>query len=346
MKSPISPTAKTLGYWAYLAIEKHSKKIFKHEADVISDRDPEALHQMRVGMRRLRSAITSFAPALDLPKPAQEKQIGKIAKRLGTLRDLDVLKEALENHYKPALPSEEQKILETALEYLAKQRSKALEQVRQTLKNKDYKQLKQCLRKWLEQPTYQGIAELPIREVLPDLLLPQVSHLLVHPAWLVGIHVEDSEIKSSKDLSHEAVEKLIAEHGPILHELRKDTKRMRYQMELFTDFYSRTYTAFLEDLKSIQGLLGQMQDSFVLAEFLIDALDSEKDKLPPTLAKQLAETRYQMWQQWQPLQLRYLNAHIRHSFRSELLLPTKEPTNGKAASPIESANGVVTSPQV
>ncbi len=71
---------KFLGDWASLAIKKHLEKIVKHEADVLKDRDPEDLHQMRVGMRRLRSAITGFAPALELPKPAQEKKIGKIAR--------------------------------------------------------------------------------------------------------------------------------------------------------------------------------------------------------------------------------------------------------------------------
>lgn len=66
--------ANTLGDWASLAIKKHLDKIVKHEADVLADKSPEALHQMRVNMRRLRSAITGFAPALDLPKSASEKK--------------------------------------------------------------------------------------------------------------------------------------------------------------------------------------------------------------------------------------------------------------------------------
>ena len=346
MKSSTALTAKTLGNWASIAIEKHLKKILKQEVDVLSDRDPEALHQMRVGMRRLRSTITGFAPALDLPKSAQEKQIGKIGRRLGELRDLDVLKEALETHYQPNLPAEEQKLLATALDYLAKQRSKALEQVRETLKDKTYKQLKQALKAWLEQPEYRPMAQLPIQEVLPDLLLPQVSQLLLHPGWLVGTALEKTEIKPLKDLSHEAIEEQITTHGPVLHDLRKQTKRVRYQMELFTDFYSPTYSAFVQDVKSVQEILGQIQDSFVLAEFLTDALDSDINKLAPTLAAQLAETRYQMWQQWHPLQMRYLNSHIRHSFRAELLLPSKEPANTKTTNSSESSNGVVNSPRL
>ncbi len=315
---------KSLGNWASLAIQKHFQKFIKHEANVLKDRSPEDLHQMRVGMRRLRSAITGFAPALDLPKSAQEKKIGKIARRLGQLRDLDVLREALENHYKPALPSKEQKSLETALEHLDKQRRQTLAQVKETLEHDRYQSLKQSLKKWLKQPSYKEIAQIPIQEVLPDLLLPEVSKLLLHPGWLVGTEVKEGEIHILKDLEPKMVEQKLAEKGPDLHSLRKETKRIRYQMEVFSDFYGESYAAYLQDVKAIQEILGQMQDSFVLAEFLTDVLQSEIKSLLPTLADQLAQTSYQAWQQWQPLQQRYLNLEVRKGFHLAILQPTPE----------------------
>ena len=315
---------KTLGDRASLAIKKHFQKFIKHEANVLKDRSPEDLHQMRVGMRRLRSAITGFAPALDLPKPAQEKKIGNIARQLGTLRDLDVLREALQNHYKPALPSKEQKSLETALVHLDKQRRQTLEQVKETLEHNRYQSLKQSLKKWLKQPNYQEIAQIPIQEVLPDLLLPEVSKLLLHPGWLVGTEVKEGEVHILKELKPKMVEQQLADRGPALHSLRKEAKRIRYQMEVFSDFYGESYTAYLQDIKAIQEILGQMQDSFVLAEFLTDVLQSEIKSLLPTLADQLAQTSYQAWQQWQPLQQRYLNLEVRKGFHLAILQPSPE----------------------
>ena len=319
VRTQTKPT--TLGDWASLAIKKHSDKVIKHEADVLEDRKPEDLHQMRVGMRRLRSAITGFAPALLLPKPAQEKKIGKIAQRLGTLRDLDVLREALENYYKPALPSEEQKSLQTAVVQLEKQRRQALEQVKETLERERYQSLKQSLQKWLKQPNYQEIAQMPIQEVLPDLLLPEVSKLLLHPGWLVGTEAKEGEIHILKELAPEIVEQKLAAQGPILHSLRKETKRIRYQMEVFSEFYGESYNAYLEDVKAIQGILGQIQDSFVLAEFLKNALKSNIKTVLPTLASQLAQTSYEAWQQWQPLQQRFLNSETRQGFHLAILQP-------------------------
>jgi len=89
---------------------------------------PEDLHQMRVGCRRLRSAITGFAPALNPPKPAQEKKVGKIARQLGELRDLDVLREAF--HSQTGFTLRRTKSLETAFEHLNKQRRQTLNRSR------------------------------------------------------------------------------------------------------------------------------------------------------------------------------------------------------------------------
>lgn len=314
----------TLGYWAAKAIETHFKKFLKHEADVLEDKSPEALHQMRVGMRRLRSAIAGFAPALDLPASSGEKQVGKIARTLGMLRDLDVLHAALENDYKPILAKKERKELETALAYLDKQRRTALAEVKDTLEGDRYQSLKQTLKKWLKQPSYLAIAEIPIQQVLPDLLLPEISKLLLHPGWLVGTQVRQGEIEFSDALAPEIIQQQLVEQAAVLHDLRKATKRTRYQMEVFSDFYGTSYQAYLKDMKSIQEILGQMQDSFVLSEFMADALDSKMKNSLPTLAEQLTQKSNQAWQKWQTLQQRYLNLEIRKGFHSAILQPTWE----------------------
>ncbi|HEY9795591.1 MAG TPA: CHAD domain-containing protein [Leptolyngbyaceae cyanobacterium] len=315
------PDPQTFGDWANLALDKHFQKTIKHETNVLKDRDPEALHQMRVGMRRLRTAVTGFAPALSLPKAAQEKKIAKIARRLGELRDLDVLQDTLKNQYLPALPKQEQDALKKVLATLEKQRQKTLEQVQTTLKAHAYQKLKQAFKDWLKQPTYGEFAEISIYDILPDLLLPPVSEFLLHPAWLVGVKIEAGEIDIPGSLTSDQVVKLLNEHGDVVHSLRKQAKRVRYQMELFTDFYGSTYEEHLKNIKDIQSILGEIQDSFVLAAFLTDTLDTEITDQLPTLAAQLTEARYQAWQAWQPLQQRYLNAQTRKDLHQTVLQP-------------------------
>ncbi|MEH2263251.1 CHAD domain-containing protein [Nostoc sp.] len=321
MKLATKTTVKTLGDYAYQAIQKHVKKTWKWEKSVKKDEDPEALHQMRVGMRRLRTAVTRFELALDFSKPVSDKNIGKIARRLGNLRDLDVLKESLENNYKPKLPRKEQESLQTAFTALAKQREDVLSSVQKTLKDESYKSLKETLDKWLDKPSYLPLASITIQQVLPDLLLPEVSNFLLHPGWLVGTQFVDSELKIQKNWEPEKIEKQLTTEGEFLHSLRKEAKRIRYQMELFTDLYGESYEAYLTEVKSIQEILGTMQDSAVLTDWLANVFKSEIQTELPTLATLLTENRYQSWQEWQPLQERYLKAETRHSFHLTILHP-------------------------
>ena len=312
---------KTLGDSAAHAIEKYFRKTIVHEADVLKDKDAEELHQMRVGMRRLRSAVTGFAPVLDLPKQAKEHKIGKVGRILGTLRDLDVMLESLQKRYYPNLPSDEQEVLDQVLLNLLKQRRRALKGVRVVLEHKSYQLLKKAIEDWLEKPQFRAISNLPIAEVLPDLLLPQVSEFFLHPAWLLGTEYEDDQVKVCDDLNTEAVEQKLAAEGTILHDLRKQAKRVRYLMNLFGDFYSEVYEAYVEDVKAIQECLGDIQDSEVLGEFLTDFVESDLKKKLPILAGILAENRYTAWGKWQILQRRYLNSETRQGLRSVLIHP-------------------------
>ena len=311
--------AKTFGDWATIAIAKHYKKILKHETKVLQDKDPEELHQMRVGMRRLRSTMTGFAPALDLP--VDEKQIGKIAKILGKLRDLDVLLETLKTDYVSILPKEEQKILSIAIKALDKKRKKVVKQVKSTLKHQRYQQLKQTIDNWLKNPQYRQIAALEIKEVLPDLLSPQISRLLLHPGWLVGVNIEAGKVQLSDKPTPKIVEQILIERGQALHDLRKEAKRTRYNMELFTDFYCDTYAHYLKQIKQLQSVLGEIQDSFVLREVLEQVFKANIADKMPTLDSKLQANRYQKWQEWELLQQQFLDTKNRKDLRITIQYP-------------------------
>ncbi len=318
--NPISDP-KVFGYWAYLAIEKHFQKTIKHETDVIKDKDPEALHQMRVGMRRLRTAITGFERAIAPPKVARPDQIGKIARKLGKLRDLDVLLDTLENQYLPTLPTSEQKALKKVLANLHKQRQHSLEIVQETLHDKPYQTLNQGLQDWLEEPSYSSFSQLAILDILPNLLLPLVSQLLLHPAWLAGVKIENGEVEINLDMSPESVMEILSNPDEDLHNLRKQAKGVRYQMELFAEFYNSNYQDYLKGIKDIQGILGQVQDSFVLEEFLSNILKSDLTVELPTLTQKMSSSRYELWQEWQKLQERYLNPETRKDLYQVILHP-------------------------
>ncbi|MGL5943295.1 MAG: CHAD domain-containing protein [Waterburya sp.] len=314
-----SESAVTFGDWGKIAVEQHFKKILKHEAAVLKDKDPEELHQMRVGIRRLRSAMIGFAPAIALPKTATEKNVGNIGKILGELRDLDVLKLTIEKEYLPNLPNSEQKYLAQAVQVITKKRKKAFKKVKSTLEKKSYQHFKQDLKEWLEKPEYTNIAATKIDLILPDLLLPQTSKLLLHPGWLVGVDLVAGEINLNSELSLEQVTNLLEQEEEMLHGLRKEAKKNRYNMALFTNFYSEQYFGYLQKIKDLQEILGVIQDCFVLKSFFTNNFKVDLEKKLPILIQKFNQQRYQKWQEWQSLQQQFLDLTTRKEFQKTII---------------------------
>lgn len=307
---------KSFGDWAYLAVDKHFQKILKHEIPVIKDEDPEELHQMRVGVRRLRSAIAGFDSALDLPKACQDKNLGKIGRTLGTLRDLDVLKETICVQYLPYLPEAEQIILTEGLTVLEKRRHKALKQVQKMLNEDLYQKFKQKLQDWLGEPKYQRLGQINIELILPDLLLPELSRLLLHPGWLIGMNFQDAQLSFSENR-----EQTLYLEAEVLHDLRKKAKRVRYLLELFTQFYCDNYQHYLREIKNIQSILGEIQDSAVLGEFLSGALQSNWRTEMPSLVSKIEDNREEKYQAWGELQQKFLQLEFRKDLHSTIEHP-------------------------
>lgn len=65
-------------------------------AGMLVSSDPEYLHQMRVGLRRLRCALQIFAPILTGTKPVRDG-LKRLMPALGTARDWDVLNQRMDH---------------------------------------------------------------------------------------------------------------------------------------------------------------------------------------------------------------------------------------------------------
>lgn len=315
----------TLKELAYQAIAKHYGRIVKQEAGVLKDKNPEKLHQMRVGMRRLKSAIASCTLAVDLPEEVTIKNIATMGRSLGKLRDLDVLLAVLTDHYRPLLPAKEQKHLDKVSKILGKKRQLELERVRQTLHSKLYLHLKQELHDWLEKPKYNTSGDYPLDFVLPDLLLPQVSQFLLHPGWLVGVKFQegfkDGKLESPAISNMDATDLILNPEDTLLHDLRKSAKGIRYSLELFAQFYGESYHLYQQQIEGVQEILGQIQDIHVLIEVLEKRLKSPIAEKLPELADLLLKTRNQKWLEWQKSQQQFLADQTRAEFRQIIQYP-------------------------
>lgn len=315
----------SLGEVAYRGIQKHFKKSTKYQDGVLADRDPENLHQMRVGMRRLRTALEVFGPAIDLPEAAQSSQVTKIAKQLGKVRDLDVLQLWFQHFLSISSTStEEAQEIKRVLGRLNKRRQKKFAQLPKLFKSKLYRQFVAAYQDWLEKPQYQAIAMMPVLDVVPDLLLPLLSQLFLHPGWLVATEPLEGHIYPMVGMSMEALDQVLVQEGPDLHDLRKQMKRVRYQTEFFIPFFGKTYQTQTRGFRDLQELLGLFQDEAVLNEFLVKELGASWPDQLPSLAKLLQEERFRNWKKWQAQQLKYLDPKFRRTLSRRVMSPSLE----------------------
>jgi CHAD domain-containing protein len=288
----------TLADYIYPAIQKQYVTILTLEADVLADQDLEAIHQMRVSLRRLRSQVQAFESILDIPKFMGDKSIGKIGKVLGKVRDLDVLQHNFKT-YRVNLPDSEQMHLEKVASTIIKSRRKEISKVKLMLNDRDYQYFKLGINNWLNHPQYLPTAKIEFESILPDLLLPSVGQLFLNSGWWIDLALDtgiDPEL---------AVSQLLLVHGETLHSLRKQIKATRYLMEMFTDRYPARYRDYLKDFKQVHELFGNIQDNIVLDNFIRKALGKRAPTKLPTLYSRIIRSNYLNWQNWQPIQAQY-----------------------------------------
>jgi CHAD domain-containing protein len=154
--------APTVAEVAYELIRQQYDRMIKEEPGVLADDDSECLHQMRVGSRRLCTALQVFSHTVILPKAASQKRVRALLKTLGKLRDLDVQIEAIPEKYYPKINSAEQKQLHKLLTMIKKQRGQRFAEVKAALTHSHHHQLKKTYENWLNDPQYTAIAHLPL----------------------------------------------------------------------------------------------------------------------------------------------------------------------------------------
>src|SRR5690606_32818652 len=143
-------------------------RIVRHRKAAAGPGDPEALHQVRVGLRRLRATVRTFRPILDLPGALRPSAVAKTARQLGQGRDLDVLGGLLDR-FADELPPPSMAVAEDLSARLKKRRRRAAEQVRSALEGRRFRSLLDAAEVWTTQPRGAVAASLPVGELLHDL---------------------------------------------------------------------------------------------------------------------------------------------------------------------------------
>ncbi|MFW5709058.1 MAG: CHAD domain-containing protein [Chloroflexota bacterium] len=228
-------------------------RMLKHESGSRTGTDIEDVHQMRVATRRMRSAFRLLdAYYRDKPTRPFARELKRIARRLGSVRDLDVMIEDLST-YNQSLAADTQPHLQPLFNKLEKRRQKARKKLVKYLDSKDYQSF---IRNFTDFLTSPGSGTHPIQdESTPH----QVRHVL--PTL---IHEKLAAVRAYDTVAAEAP-------APILHALRIEFKRLRYTVEFFKGVLGSSASDYISEIKVMQDYLGRLND-FHVAAVRLDSL--------------------------------------------------------------------------
>jgi CHAD domain-containing protein len=286
------------GEWAIQLVGRQAKRLAALQGEVLHDRDPEALHQMRVNLRRLRTTLQQFSPALVLPPAVRDQRLARSVRRLGMARDLDVLRDRLEQELAPGLPPAEQASLKPVLRQLKRERRVARERLKETLRGRGHLELLAQLQQWLRQPQLTPLGREPLQQWLHEWLLPPTLHLALHPGWWARDPVNEADT---------------------LHDLRKRIKNLRYQLENLRSIGSQKLGARINQLRNLQELLGELNDLAVLARAIDQQMPHSLERDLPALAIAMSQRREQCWIAWRRQAEQQHGGQTRRLLRLELI---------------------------
>jgi len=251
---------------------------------VLEDDDPEALHQFRVSLRRLRSLIRQFEAALMLPERLKRSRIAALARATGDCRDADVLREQLKQRLLPQLPASDQADCRPLLRQLRRQRRQAFQQLETALRSRRCRQLIEQLEQWTLTPRFSCLGEQPLAAWLPEWLMACSGGCFLHS----GLFAADADAAS-------------------LHDLRKRIKEMRYGMESLAEWLGEEGAQWISDLRGVQSCLGDLHDQQALRQLV-----GAHGPVPTGLVEALEHERLERWQQWQQRRDALLEPQRRH----------------------------------
>jgi len=239
-------------------------QIKDNAAALVQSYDAEALHQMRVGLRRLRVALDLCKPVLQLPAILQ-LELDWLNAQLSVARDWDVLAQST----LPLLTADLPEVYQRMLKLPAVKRA-ICSQVRlqhQTaltaLSSQRYSSFMQQLTRWLD-----------IRGWRSPLSVKR-SQLLLKPA---AVFARNRLLQQQQRLVKHG-QRRAGSCERAVHRLRIAAKTMRYSTEFFQSLYARKQVRpALDSLSRLQLHLGRIND-IAVADVLLQQLQQLRPQL-------------------------------------------------------------------
>ncbi len=213
--------------------------------DAVKNGDTEGVHQMRIGLRRLRALMSILKELVDGPETdAVHSELDWLTDELGPARELDVF---VEKTLAPlALKTPEEVAIRALRDDIIDRRREAIERARAAVTSDRFRQV--VLRtalwllagEWSDAPDSKGVRANARVDVFARRVLEKRTRKII------------KKLRRVRELDI-----------PERHRLRIAIKKLRYACEFFAGAFAgakRQQSRFVENLSHLQGDLGRLND--------------------------------------------------------------------------------------
>ncbi|KRR04268.1 CYTH and CHAD domain-containing protein [Bradyrhizobium valentinum] len=248
------------------AIARSPVRHFSGNADAVRNGDPEGIHQMRVGLRRLRAAISLFSKLLSSAGTEKIKaELKWLTGELAPARELDVfVKENVEPATRDVLLRRGGQEIK---QEFSQKRDQAFARARKAVNSEHFRMLLIDTLQWIEarQTISTDRGSIPIGRFAADVLHRRIRKVR----------------KDGRDLDKMS--------PPARHQLRIRVKKIRYAVEFFGTLFpskreQKQLARLSTHLKKVQDALGSLNDFVAHRQMATDAALKAPRQHPRALA--------------------------------------------------------------
>ena len=207
---------------------------------------PDSVHAMRVACRRMRSTLQSFRVVLDRERTdALVDELRWLGGRLAGSRDLEVQEQRIGAAVGALAPELAMgPVVAGTTRFFARRRADASDTADEALDSDRYLVVLDAIDALLADPPLLPAAGAPARVLLPTVVAKAVR-------------------RANRSLRNADALAAGPERDEHLHEMRKAAKRLRYAAEAIRPVRGRPAKRLVRQVKAVQELLGEHQDSVV-----------------------------------------------------------------------------------
>lgn len=242
-------------------IKKHLESLEAQIEGVKTSEDIEAIHQMRVASRRMRSALAIFAPCFRKPIiKSILKDVRGVTGALGEARDLDVHLDYLKGEATDFASSRFAPGIRRLILRLSQKRQEIQGHVTHAME------------KFVKDDVVGTISDWSAPLLANTQGVYRYSPSLYHLAFdvinqrLDGLESHEQIVRDPNEVTE-------------LHAMRISAKRLRYTLEAFEDLYGDQIKPFLSAVKQIQEILGNVHDLDVWIAMIPAFIEEEKARI-------------------------------------------------------------------